>query len=276
MNPTWLKASRQDPRSSAPAETPGRESRARLGPRRDRRSGPAAPLVLLTASIVPAVPTHVGAADPHLRLEDYVRSISRWAEFTDAEIVVVENTGSSDVLRARLDGWLKGWPERLRVEEALVPSHVVAQGKGASELFTVDAVLRRYEIRSDRCVVKASGRYIVSHPKVFLRSLDLEALNLRIGRRGLVDARLFAVPTWFMWDLVTRIDDLDDGRGYFLEHLLADLARSFAAQGVALQEPILGSLIARAGSRGSLHGGRLGRISAYLRLASSIGRRWVR
>lgn len=278
MSPIWLPLPRQPSRNSSLGrpEVAGRRGPSFSGSQGNDGKDLAAPLVIVTASIVPAVPTHQAVANPHVRLEDYVRSISRWVESTDAEIVVVENTGSTDLLRARLDAWQKNWTKRLRLADARVPSHVVAQGKGASELFTVDAVLRAYDVPGDRCVVKASGRYSVSHPNLFLRSLDLAGLNLRMRRRGFADARLFAVPTWFMWDLAVRIGALDDYGGCYLEHLLADRAQSFSARGVPVQEPIIGSLVARAGSQGSIHGGRLGRISAYLRLAASLGRRYVR
>ena len=125
---------------------------------------PAAPIYLLvmTATITPAVNAQIKRSSPHARLDDYKRALQFWLSYPHPaaeRILFLENSGADlGELRAIAE---KENPQRREVEFLSLPVHEIPAGTnyGYAEMQTLDEGLALSKLRlATTHMIKMTGR----------------------------------------------------------------------------------------------------------------------
>lgn len=197
---------------------------------------PAAPIYLLvmTATITPAVNAQIKRSSPHARLDDYKRALQFWLSYPHPaaeRILFLENSGADlGELRAIAE---KENPQRREVEFLSLPVHEIPAGTnyGYAEMQTLDEGLALSKLRfATTHMIKTTGRLTfpalgkaldrVANKAPFELMIDCRKLGL--FRQG-YDARvqLFACSHAF-YDRVLRgaNHEMNSTDVRLLEHLI--------------------------------------------------------
>jgi hypothetical protein len=152
-------------------------------------------LLVMTATIIPAVNAGVRRADPALRLEDYKRALRYWLGYKHPaadRILLLENSGAdlSELRAIAAEENPHGKPvEILSVEENRIPE---GTNYGYSEMEMLDNGLALSELRGETThMIKATGRLVF--PAL---GKALDRINSRVGKPFdlMVDCRKLGFP----------------------------------------------------------------------------------
>lgn len=189
---------------------------------------PAAAVLLLTATVKPGGTPSVGRADAATRLNDYREAFSKWlADESVESIVFCENSGYDVSTLAELVG--RRDQRKRGVEFLSFDLREVnrGRGKGWGELRILNHIVDHSQLlASGRHFLKVTGRYYVRNAGKLLnymgRREDVEIwCDLRRGMR-FCDSRVFGGRVSFLARYICpRLDEVDEGNGVWLEHVLA-------------------------------------------------------
>lgn len=232
--------------------------------------GMATDLILLTAAVVPDNAFRVALSDPGVRLGQYRTAIRAWSEVADAtkcDLLVVETTGSADLLR-----------EDARVV-SFTPSEAARQaGKGAAEAEALEAGVRAAGLSDRSTIHKATGRLMLRNWDTAIRPVASGARVRRVVDRSYVDVRFFSVnaEVWSGY-LLGMGAEIDDAGGRYLEHVMAQRLIRAEYEGVPVERfPERPGLAGSSGTHGKPYGSLKERLLAPVllraeNLLSSVG-----
>jgi len=178
--------------------------------------------ILLTAAVTPVEPFSGVLRDPGIRLRQYHKALSFWADVANriaANVLVVETTGASSV--ALLSPLSLTQRRKVAVLGHSPSMSAIRKGIGAIEADAIDEAMSSLSGR--RLVTKITGRLLVRNPTDLVMSYDGGAF---VARRTLdrkyVDSKLFQVPS-DLWTsrLLGLGQDVNESAGRYLEHALA-------------------------------------------------------
>jgi hypothetical protein len=201
---------------------------------------PAAAVLLLTATVKPGGTPSVGRVDAATRLNDYREALSKWlADESVESIVFCENSGYDLSTLADLVG---SRDQRRRSVEFLsldLRGVNSGRGKGWGELRILNYIVDHSKLlASERHFLKVTGRYYVRNAGRLLnymaRQEDVQIwCDLRRGMR-FCDSRVFGGSVSFLARYVCpRLDEVDEGKGVWLEHVLARAVLRAMSEGLA-------------------------------------------
>ena len=179
--------------------------------------------ILLTAAVVPSPHSHVTLTDPDSRLRQYQESIAFWHHASSAmgrRLAVVESSGTP---RSTLIGLVDRLSRHSIVTQTVkAPNEVENQGKGASEAFMIDAFVAQLGA-SDLSAYKVTGRLRVTNYRESMQVVQPSTVVVRMTlNRAYADTRVLgaSIDVWKR-ELNAMYDDVDEGRGVWLEHVVA-------------------------------------------------------
>jgi hypothetical protein len=216
---------------------------------------PAAPpphyLLVMTATIIPAVNAGIQRSDPQIRLEDYKTALHFWLAYPHPaadRILLLENSGAS---LAELEAIAREEnPRNKPVEILSIPGNKIPEGRnyGYTEMQLLDDGLSQSRLREETThMVKVTGRLTFPTvgkaldriPKPF--ELMAECRKLGFPRRGFdASSQLFACSHRF-YDRILRDskDEMNSTDIRLLEHLIYRKIIPFKGQpGYHLRFPI--------------------------------------
>lgn len=207
-------------------------------------------LLVMTATIIPAVNAHVRRADPRLRLEDYKKALRYWLNYEHPaaeRILLLENSGADLAeLRAIVE---KENPRRKPVEILSVPGNEIPEGTnyGYTEMQMLDEGLALSKLRQQTThMIKVTGR--LTFPTLgkaldrIAKPFDLmvDCRKLGFPRRGFDAFTQLFICSHNFYDRVLRDSrkEMNSTDVRLLEHLIFRKVIPFKGQpGVYLRFP---------------------------------------
>ncbi len=180
-------------------------------------------IILLSACIDPNGMLYTKLVDMETRKEQYIKALHFYLKETTAKIVFVENTGydlSSNFLKFIDEG-------RLEMITFNGNDYDRSLGKGYGEAQIVKyAVNNSKFIKSNSTIVKITGRHCCENiVKVINWCTNKKTVYAQLildeKKNIMCDSRLFVAPrTFLMFFFLPFIEDLNDSKFFFFEHLL--------------------------------------------------------
>lgn len=216
-------------------------------------------LLVLSAAVNPGEPASVVRADPAVRQADYLESLRRWIEVSEArfplEILFCDNSGWPLEEMARS---ARQYASRTRVD--FVQLGPTGLGKGVGEAMIVDHVIQsELPERDVDFVVKCTGRLFVKNCLPALRRLgqDVDLMCALDAQLRFADSRFFvARKEVFSTRLAGLGPEIDDSRHVYFEHALLRRALGAVADGarwVPFPSPLL--FVGRSATDGTKYDG---------------------
>lgn len=180
--------------------------------------------------------------DADQRLEDYKQSLSFWIAQPGVDsIVFVENSASD--LSALMEVAKRVSNKHVEFLSFAAPDFDGALGKGYGEMLCLEHVVRNSKtLAKARQFVKITGRYCLANASEFLAFAkdhpDAIICDM-LENLTWADSRIFAAPTEFLRSfLLPMLDQLDDSRGSYFEHVLARAVHhSLYSRGTWIEPP---------------------------------------
>lgn len=177
--------------------------------------------LLLTACINPGGMSYTALQDPLQRQEQYVQALTFYLEKTKSRVVFVENTNTdlSHLFRSYIQA---GRLEYLTFDGNHHPKHL---GKGYGEVKIMEHALLHSEfVRESDYVVKITGRLIVANINEIVDSFLLKCHKACLRFDFCSTDSMFTMcfvcpPQWLAAHIVPYIDQMDDSKGVYMEHL---------------------------------------------------------
>ena len=192
------------------------------------------PLVILTATVTPSIPSELSLCDPSQRREQY-RSAAKWwgsgGRRYGFDILVAENSGDD------VDAWVPPGVGGLRCPAPTTPE--LGKGSGEVEILRAAFGEEGRRLLERPWVAKCTGRLTLANPsRVVPRELESSAfMSCRPSADfSEVDARFLAAsPSVWEDHWLIFAADIDDRQGLYFEHALAKGANSALLAGVELR-----------------------------------------
>ncbi|MBV9611713.1 MAG: hypothetical protein JO091_04540 [Acidobacteriaceae bacterium] len=195
--------------------------------------------ILLTATIDPGNTPFVARQDPRVRENDYLWALKGWLSLKERQrLIFCENSGAS---LKQVEQCVNAWnvqKHQVTLIATDLNSESALRGKGFGEMEILSEVLTRHSLIGDNdLVIKVTGRHRSRNKDKFLRllltrspSVDLScnlSKNLTVG-----DSRMFVIKkSCAVRHLLPRQNLVDDRKGIFFEHVLAQAVHSTLLDG---------------------------------------------
>lgn len=182
-------------------------------------------LLFLTACVNPQGMAFTVLQNPQIRLEQYLKSITYYLTKTDFDILLVENSGYDFLPH------FKEYAKNKRIEILSFNGNGYnkALGKGYGEGLIIKYAFNHSSfINNHDYIVKITGRHIVTNIKQILGGVFFfhhfnkrtvsAALNL--NEKVAYSEVFVASPEFYSLYFLKRLNEINDSRGIFFEHIL--------------------------------------------------------
>ena len=185
--------------------------------------------LLLTATVRPADVIFCDRADVDLRLADYLHAFRFWlGEPLVRRIVLVENSGFDLQPFRTMAAQRKFADKQVEILGFTQEPFDRNLGKSFGEALIIRHALSNSRLlREDGYVIKGTGRYVPTNfykvlPRVASDPPDFVVSNFH-GYPHLGDSRFFLCAKEFLLEyLLPEVPQINDGKGVFFEHALAN------------------------------------------------------
>ena len=205
-------------------------------------------LILLTAAITPDVAFGSLLSDPAERLRQYRSAVGVWlraAEKSGCDLIVVETTGSGDLLR-----------DDVKVLDCIPSDNARGRGKGAVEADAIDAAVSDCGLSDGSTVHKVTGRLTVLNSTNLIVPVERGARLRRTLDRSYCDTRFFSVTAGLWTQYLSGMgQEVNDHQGRYLEHVMAHRVAAAEYAGETIQRfPERPMVLGASGTTGKSYG----------------------
>jgi hypothetical protein len=187
--------------------------------------------LIMPSAVAPSTSTPFQAlVNPKVRLTQTIKAVRFWtnlAEKLDFQIVVVDNTGYAEQIKAGLPARFRNSTKLQCIDLPAISEADIARGKGAGETSTLISGLNFLALGENAVVAKVNARYITTNGIFLIEEIDYDFDFAAWPRPRLdsIDSTFFAGKVKFLREAFQYVyGETDDLKEKFVENLYADYA----------------------------------------------------